>query len=80
MATHMSRRARTVLAMDQLLMDSDGDPRRITRQDIAARAADWTIDPIGIFVDDDQAEPEHEDYYEILNSLAHIVHHLREGS
>lgn len=71
----LSRRSRTILAMDSLMMSVGNDPGRVTRQDIAAKAADWTTDEVDMFAA--EGEDEYTDYYELINALMHIVHAMR---
>jgi hypothetical protein len=74
--SRLSRRARTILAVDSLMMASDDDPARITRQDIAARAMEWTTDRVTAFADEDVPC---DDYYSIINDLMGIVSMMRRG-
>lgn len=72
----LSRRSRTILAMDALLMDSGNDLSRISRQDIATKAANWTTDSIDMF-QEDETDQSYEDYYKIIESLINIVGAMR---
>lgn len=76
-SSNLSRRARTILAMDALLLSAGDDPGRITKEGIATKAAEWTTDEVSMFGDGDEFE--YDDYYSIISSLMHIVHAMRGG-